>query len=90
MQKPPRDAASMSQATMAARRHDELAATLVDLLGRIEEELAYNAAKGSGPYRQGMHDGLRFAQDALAAVLAEHGVDSGSAAPSMQTTALDA
>lgn len=90
MQKPPRDTALVSQGTMAARRHDELAATLVDLLSRIEEELTYSAAKGSGPYRQGMHDGLRFAQDALSAVLAEHGVDTGSAAPSAQITALDA
>jgi hypothetical protein len=54
---------------MAARPQADLAATLADLLTRIREELVYNAAKGDGPYRQGMHDGLRFAEDALAAIL---------------------
>ena len=52
-------------------------ATLVDdmrsLLERIDGELDYNAAKGSTSFRQGMHDGLRFAQDAVADLLARHG-----------------
>jgi hypothetical protein len=57
---------------MAARPLAELSATVADLLVRIREELAYNAAKGDGPYRQGMHDGLRFAEDALVAILGKH------------------
>jgi hypothetical protein len=54
---------------MAARPLADLPATVADLLFRIREELSYNAAKGDGPYRQGMHDGLRFAEDALVAIL---------------------
>ena len=46
---------------------------LKNLLERIDSELDYNAAKGSTPFRQGMHDGLRFAQDALADLLSRHG-----------------
>ena len=52
-------------------------ATLVDdlenMLERIDAELDYNAAKGSTPFRQGMHDGLRFAQDAVADLLSRRG-----------------
>ena len=51
--------------------------TLVDdlqsLLGRINSELDYNAAKGGTPFRLGMHDGLRFAQDAVVDLLKRHG-----------------
>ena len=52
-------------------------ATLTDdlrnLLDRIDGELDYNAAKGSTPFRLGMHDGLRFAQDAVVDLLQRHG-----------------
>jgi len=70
---PPRDSVSLEQGVMAARPRADLAATLGDLLGRVREELAYNAAKGGGtPYRKGMHDGLRFAKDALVAILNQY------------------
>ena len=46
---------------------------LQSLLDRIEGELDYNAAKGSTPFRLGMHDGLRFAQAAVADLLQRHG-----------------
>ena len=72
MKQPPRDSAQLSQGTMAARQLTELEETVMDLLQRIQEELVYNAAKGTGPYRQGMHDGLRFSEDALAAILKEY------------------
>ena len=49
-----------------------LADDLQSLLDRINSELDYNAAKGSTPFRQGMHDGLRFAQDAVADLLSRH------------------
>ena len=52
---------------------DTLADDLRSLLERIDRELDYNAAKGSTPFRQGMHDGLRFAQDAVADLLRRHG-----------------
>ncbi len=44
------------------------------LLARIAEEIDFNDAKGTAPYRLGMHDGLRFAEDAIADILARHGV----------------
>ena len=71
---PPRDSASLEQGEMAVRLADDLATMIGDLIRRIREEQAYNAAKGSGPYRQGMHDGLRFAEDALVAILQQGGV----------------
>jgi hypothetical protein len=46
-----------------------LEADLTQLLARFRAELKYNDAKGSTPYRQGMHDALHFAADALADVL---------------------
>lgn len=70
---PPRDSAELAQGVMAASPQAELIDTIVDLVARIREELAYSAAKGGGAYRQGMHDGLRFAEDALVAILEQHG-----------------
>lgn len=52
---------------------DTLADDVQSLLDRIDSEIDYNAAKGSTPFRQGMHDGLRFAQDAVADLLSRHG-----------------
>lgn len=75
MQGPPRDSASGSQGTMAVQPSAELAATLVDLVARIREELTYNSAKGGGAYRQGMHDGLKFAEDSLTDILREYAND---------------
>jgi hypothetical protein len=60
---------------MAARSKADLATTLVDFSLRIREELDYNQTKGDGPYRQGMHDGMRFAEEALVAILEECGGD---------------
>src|SRR4029077_8962023 len=52
---------------------DDLAAGLRRLLARIAEELDFNDVKGKAPYRLGMHDGLRFAEDAIVDVLRRHG-----------------
>jgi hypothetical protein len=46
------------------------------LLSRLAEEIDFNEAKGTGPYRLGMHDGLRFAEDAVADILRRHGHDA--------------
>jgi glutaredoxin len=70
---PPRDSAQLEQAAMAASLQADLLDTLDDLVARIREELAYNAAKGGGAYRQGMHDGLRFAEEAVVAITEQHG-----------------
>lgn len=63
---------------------NDLSSDLVRLLRRFREELEYSDAKGSGPYREGMHDGLHFATDALADVLQAHGL---SGAEPQTTTA---
>jgi hypothetical protein len=59
------------------QRVAEAGGDLVDglraLLARISEELDFNDAKGAAPYRLGMHDGLRFAEDAVAGLLRLHG-----------------
>lgn len=70
---PPRDSAQLEQGAMAASLQADLLDTLDDLVARIREELAYNAAKGGGAYRQGMHDGLRFAEEAVVAITEQHG-----------------
>jgi homospermidine synthase len=46
------------------------------LLVRIREELDFNDAKGSSSYRLGVHDALRFAEDAVVALLRSHGRDA--------------
>ena len=87
---PPRDSALVTQGAMAAQPEADLAATVADLVARIREELAYNAVKGDGPYRQGMHDGLRFSEDALVAILEIHAVELGSSGSPAEVKRLDA
>ena len=70
---PPGNSLESDQGHRVIPSGDTLADDLRSLLGRIDSELDYNAAKGSTPFRQGMHDGLRFAQDAVADLLACHG-----------------
>jgi hypothetical protein len=86
---PPRDSAAESQGAMAAQPRADLAATVADLLIRIREELVYNAAKGDGPYRQGMHDGLRFSEDALVAILTQFTGEWGSSESPTEPSRLD-
>jgi hypothetical protein len=70
---PPRDSAEAEQGDLAVRAGADLLDTIEDLVTRTQEELAYNAAKGGGAYRQGMHDGLRFALDALVGIAEKYG-----------------
>ena len=51
---------------------ETLADGLASLLDRIAQELHYNSAKGESQFRLGMHDGLRFAEDALVDLLRRH------------------
>jgi len=87
---PPRDSAAPEQGAMAARLQDDPVATLKDLVFRIREELAYNASKGGGAYRQGMHDGLRFAEEAVVAIAGQYGAQTDLPAPVKQIRELDA
>ena len=70
---PPGNSLESDQGHRVIPSGDTLADDLQSLLGRINSELDYNAAMGSTPFRQGMHDGLRFAQDAVADLLTRHG-----------------
>ena len=70
---PPGNSLEADQGQRVIPSGDTLADDLRSLLERIDRELDYNAAKGSTPFRQGMHDGLRFAQDAVADLLRRHG-----------------
>ena len=54
----------------------DLADGLGELLARIGEEIDFNTAKGSTPYRLGMHDGLRFSEDAIVELLRAHGYEA--------------
>jgi hypothetical protein len=81
---PPGNSLAADQGERVADPGDDLADGFRALLERIAEEIAYNDAKGDSPYRLGMHDGLRFAQDAVADLLRRHGqgtLESGSPAP---------
>ena len=77
---PPRDSLERNQGSMAAAEGLSLAGTIADLLERVREELAYSAAKGDGPYRRGMEDGLHFAEDALVGILERHSSDQTDSA----------
>jgi hypothetical protein len=70
---PPGNSLATAQGDRVAEPGDDLAAGLEALLARITEEISFNDAKGTAPYRLGMHDGLRFAEDAVADLLRRHG-----------------
>ena len=70
---PPGNSLEADQGHRVITSGGTLAGDLRSLLARIDGELNYNAAKGSTPFRLGMHDGLRFAQDAVVDLLQRHG-----------------
>jgi hypothetical protein len=70
---PPGNSLEAAQRQRVAEPESDLVAGLRALLARITEELDFNDAKGTAPYRLGMHDGLRFAEDAIADLLRHHG-----------------
>lgn len=70
---PPGNSLEADQGHRVIPSGDTLADDLRSLLDRIDSELDYNAAKGATAFRQGMHDGLRFARDAVADLLSRHG-----------------
>jgi glutaredoxin len=48
---------------------DPTAAALTHFVHRLQREMEYNAAKEGAPYRDGQHDGMRFARDAILRIL---------------------
>jgi hypothetical protein len=73
MIEPPGNSLADSQGQKVVDPGDDLVTGVHALLGRIGEEIDFNDAKGAAPYRLGMHDGLRFAEDAIADLLRRHG-----------------
>jgi hypothetical protein len=76
---PPGNSLAAVQGERVADPGDDLPAGLTALLARITEEVDFNDAKGAGPYRLGVHDGLRFAEDALADLMRRHGLAAATA-----------
>jgi glutaredoxin len=44
-------------------------AQLTHFVRRLQREMEFNAAKDEAPYRDGQHDGMRFARDAILRIL---------------------
>jgi hypothetical protein len=76
---PPGNSLAAVQGERVADPGDDIVDGLRELLARIGEELAFNDAKGTAPYRLGMHDALRFAEDAVVDLLRRHGYTAEAA-----------
>ena len=50
-------------------RDDPTAAALTHFVRRLQREMEFNNAKDGAPYRDGQHDGMRFARDAILRIL---------------------
>jgi glutaredoxin len=71
---PPGNSLAATQGGKVASTGDSLADGLAALLDRVRQEIEFNEAKGGGSYRLGMHDALRFADDAIVELLRSHGL----------------
>ena len=78
MKRPPGNSLEIDQRSRVTEPGETLAEGLDNLVDRIHQELDYNDAKGQNAFRLGMHDGLRFAEDALVDLLRRHGRRSES------------
>ena len=48
---------------------DATTAALTHFVQRLQREMEFNNAKDGAPYRDGQHDGMRFARDAILRIL---------------------
>jgi glutaredoxin len=48
---------------------DPTTAALTHFVQRLQREMEFNAVKDGAPYRDGQHDGMRFARDAILRIL---------------------
>ena len=85
MSLPPGNSLEADQDARVADPGSTLEEGIRQLILRVREELDYNDAKGRSAFRLGMHDGLRFTEDALVNLLRRHGHDSEA-----RSTPLDA
>lgn len=73
MNQPPGNSLERDQHSRVSHSGTDLVHGLLDFVRRISEELDYNHAKGQTGFRLGMHDGLRFAEEAITQLLRDHG-----------------
>ena len=62
-------AAPPELAALPQQSDDPTAAALTHFVRRLQREMEYNAAKDGAPYRDGQHDGMRFARDTILRIL---------------------
>ena len=55
--------------SLPAQEDDPTAAALTHFVQRLQREMEFNALKDGAPYRDGQHDGMRFARDAILRIL---------------------
>ena len=73
MSHPPGNSLLADQSRQVSEPGESLEEGILNLIERVRQELDYNDAKGGSAFRMGMHDGLRFAEDALVNLLNRHG-----------------
>jgi hypothetical protein len=54
---------------LPADSDDPTVAALTDFVRRLQREMEYNAAKDAASYRDGQHDGMRYARDTILRIL---------------------
>jgi glutaredoxin len=63
-------AAPPELSALPAQPDDPTTAALTHFVRRLQREMEFNNAKDGAPYRDGQHDGMRFARDAILRILA--------------------
>ena len=76
MSHPPGNSLQADQGARVSEAGQHLKDGILHLIERVREELDYSEAKGTSGYRLGMHDGLRFTEDALVNLLNRHGFEA--------------
>lgn len=61
--------AAPPELTLLPQPHDPATAALTHFVQRLQREMELNNAKDGAPYRDGQHDGMRFARDAILRIL---------------------
>ncbi len=62
-------AAPPELAALSSTPDDPTSAALTHFVQRLQREMEFNNAKDGAPYRDGQHDGMRFARDAILRIL---------------------
>jgi len=62
-------AAPPELANLPGQPDDPTTAALTHFVQRLQREMEFNNAKDAAPYRDGQHDGMRFARDTILRIL---------------------